>query len=249
MNKNELTTTNNGFSSLMEFNLSDAMSEELFGLDGGFEKIKIPAGGSTIFEVPGETPGEFDSVKEFSAVILHHHPLHTYYKDKYTGGNQIPDCGSFDGVIGNGIPGGYCAKCQYNQFGSGENGGKLCKSKRRIYVLREGEIFPLLLTLPTGSIKEFGTYIKRLITKGKKSHVVVTKFSLKKVTNSGGIAYAQAQFSVDRVLSEQEQVLISKLKEHVKDYSTKVGFEEVDSINDNPFDADTDTGEVVVPIK
>ena len=79
--------------------------------------------------------------------------IHKGYATKYTGGNQPPDCCSFDGVTGEGEPGGACRKCPLNQFGSGENGAKACKNRRRIYVLREGEIFPLLLSLPTGSLQ------------------------------------------------------------------------------------------------
>ena len=29
--------------------------------------------------------------------ILYHHPIHSYYKDKFTGGSNPPDCGSMDG--------------------------------------------------------------------------------------------------------------------------------------------------------
>lgn len=249
MNKNnEMAVANIGFTSLAEFNMTGAMAEELEGLDGGFERIKIPSAGSTVFEVPGEDPNEPDSVKEFSAVILYHHPLHAYYQSKYTGGNQPPDCGSFDGLIGEGNPGGNCAKCPYNQFGSGENGSKACKNRRRIYVLREGEIFPLLLSLPTGSLKEFTRYIKRLLSKGKKSNSVVTKFSLKKAVNSGGIAYSQAQFSVDRQLNSEEFVLISKLSEKVKAYSKNIGFD-MDSNADEVSMVDGDNGEMIEPLR
>jgi hypothetical protein len=166
-NDKALEVQKSGYLQLADFNMNEAMAEELDGLDGGFERIKIPSAGSTVFEVPGENPNEPDAVKEFSAVILYHHPLFAYYKDKYTGGSNPPDCGSFDGVIGEGDPGGNCAKCPYNQFGSGENGSKACKNRRRIYVLREGEIFPLLLSLPTGSLKEFSRYIKRLPGSGR----------------------------------------------------------------------------------
>ena len=143
--KNEnkaLATTNSAFMALKDFNLNDALSEELSGLSGSFERIKIPAGGMTVFEIPGENPDSPETVKEFSAVILHHHPLYAYYTDKYTGGSNPPDCGSFDGVIGEGTPGGDCTKCPYNKFGSGENGAKACKNRRRIYLLREGETLP-----------------------------------------------------------------------------------------------------------
>ena len=67
---------------------------------------------------------------------------------------------------------GYCPK---NKFGSGENGSKACKNKHQMYFLREGEIFPMVLSLPTSSNREFSRYIKRLLSRGKKSDSVVTK--------------------------------------------------------------------------
>ncbi len=256
MNKNtelEVSNTGTGFTNLAEFNMTGAMAEELEGLDGGFERIKIPSAGSTVFEVPGDDPNEPDSVKEFSAVILYHHPLHAYYQSKYSGGNQPPDCGSFDGLIGEGNPGGSCVKCPYNQFGSGENGSKACKNRRRIYVLREGEIFPVLLSLPTGSLKEFTKYIKRLLSKGRKSNCVVTKFSLKKAVNSGGIAYSQAQFTVDRQLTPEEFALINTLSEQIKAYSKNVGYDmdsgSEDGVTINADSIDSETGEVIEPLK
>ncbi|MDJ0304753.1 hypothetical protein [Dehalobacter sp.] len=252
MSKNDTALTiKTGFMNLADFNMNDAMAEELDGLEGGFERIKIPSAGSTVYEVPGENPNEPDTVKEFSAVILFHHPLHAYYQSKYTGGNQPPDCGSFDGLNGEGNPGGSCSACYFNKFGSGENGSKACKNRRRIYVLREGEIFPLLISIPTGSLKEFTRFIKRLLSKGKKSNSVVTKFSLKKATNNGGIAYSQAQFSVDRVLTPDEFTLINKLSEQVKLYSKNIGFEmehAVEAADDLPF-VDAETGEIVEPLK
>ncbi|MEI6131975.1 MAG: hypothetical protein WCQ41_04035 [Bacillota bacterium] len=240
-----------GFTNLAEFSIAGAMSEELDGLSSAFERIKIPSAGSTVFEVPGEDPNEPDSVKEFSAVILYHHPLFAYYQSKYTGGNQPPDCGSFDGLTGEGNPGGACGKCALNQFGSGENGSKACKNRRRIFVLREGEIFPLLISIPTGSLKEFTRYIKRLLSKGKKSNSVVTRFSLKKAVNTGGIAYSQAQFAVDRPLTDEEFMLISNLSAQVKAYSKNISFEVDDAVaaeEESPF-VDTETGEIIEPLK
>jgi len=222
---NALAERDNGFLTLANADLGAMMAEELDGLDAGFERIKIPSAGSTMFEVPGEDD-EAEAVKEFSGVILHHHPLFAFYKSKYTGGNQPPDCASFDGVTGEGDPGGPCRKCPLNQFGSGENGAKACKNRRRIYVLREGEIFPLLLSLPTGSLQEFTRYIKRLLSKGRKSNAVVTRFTLRKATNAGGVVYSQAQFAIDRPLTPEEHVLIEKLSEQVKAYARRVGFEE-----------------------
>ena len=112
-----------------------------------------------------------------------------------------------------------------------------------MFLLREGELFPLILSLPTGSMKEFSRYIKRLLSKGKKSNMVVTRFSLKKATNSSGIAYSQAQFAVDRTLTAEEQILINRLSEQVKAYSRRVGFD-AEEAETAPL-VDPDTGEVI----
>jgi len=246
----DLAARDTGYMALANSDLGAMMAEELDGLDAGFERVKVPSGGGLMFEMPGEEGGDPEPVKEFSAVILHHHPLHVYYQSKYTGGNQPPDCASFDGLTGEGEPGGPCRKCPLNQFGSGENGAKACKNRRRIYVLRESEIFPLLLSLPTGSLQEFTRYIKRLLSKGRKSNAVVTRFTLRKATNAGGVVYSQAQFAVDRPLSPEEHALIEKLSEQVKAYARRVGIDAVDDEQltvdgDVPPEVDPETGEVI----
>ena len=246
---NEMIPANTGFLALADFSMNEGMAEELDGLEGGFDRVKIPAGGATMFELPGDEADEPETVKEFSAVILFHHPILQYYREKYTGGSNPPDCGSFDGVTGEGDPGGACVSCPLNQFGSGENNSKACKTRRRVFLLREGELFPLILSLPTGSMKEFSRYIKRLKKKKKKSNMVVTRFSLKKAVNNSGIAYSQAQFRIDRPLSSEEQILINKLSEQVKGYSRRVGFDvEEPADMDAPL-VDPETGEVVEPLQ
>lgn len=241
MDNNEIMNTNN-YTALKDFNLAEALTSELGGMDISFDRVSIPAAGGQAFEVPGEMPGETDMVKDFSGVILFHHPMFTYYRERFTGGNNAPDCGSYDGITGVGNPGGVCATCPLNQFGSGENGGKACKNKRRIYVLREGELIPILLVLPTGSMKEFAVYIKRLLAKGKKSNSVVTKFSLKKVTNASGIAYSQAQFAVERVLTAEEMPFVQAMSDQVKSFATHVAYDDAPGEVIDPV-----TGEVYDP--
>ena len=244
MNKNEMLPVSS-YAALKDFNLAEAMNDELSGMDVSFDRVTIPAAGGTAFELPGELPGETEAAKEFAGVILYHHPLFTYYRERFTGGNNAPDCGSYDGVTGVGEPGGCCAHCPLNQFGSGENGGKACKNKRRIYILREGELIPILLTLPTGSMKAFAVYVKRLLAKGKKTSGVVTRFSLQKVQNAGGIAYSQAQFAVARLLTEEELPYIAAMAEQVKAFATRVGYE-VEAVSAEAIDSET--GEILPPL-
>lgn len=242
MSKNEMIPMNS-YTALKDFNLAEAMSSELSGMDISFDRVSIPAAGGQAFEVPGEMPGETDMVKEFSGVILFHHPLFSYYRERFTGGNNAPDCGSYDGVTGVGNPGGSCARCPLNQFGSGENGGKACKNKRRIFILREGELIPILLTLPTGSMRDFAVYVKRLLAKGKKSSSVVTKFSLQKATNATGITFSQAQFAVARQLTPEELPYIEAMAEQVKAFATRVDYDESSAEVIDP-----ETGEVLNPL-
>lgn len=224
MSNKELAIQESGYLKAGGLNDDEGLLEELDGLTPTFDRVKIPAGAGLMLEVVGED-GDPEPVKELEGVILHHHSTNSFYKEKYTGGNNPPDCGSYDGKVGEGDPGGECAKCPYNQFGSGEGSGKACKNKRRIFILRDGEVFPAILSLPTGSLKEFTNYIKRLITKKKRSYSVVTKISLKKATSSTGIQFSQASFKMDRNLTEEEIKAVSPLVEHVKELSKSIALD------------------------
>ena len=214
-----------GYLALKEFDFNTVVSEEMDGLNTVFERIKMPSGDTTLFQMPVDDSEEPSFVKEFSAVILYHHPIRAYFKTKFTGAKNPPDCGSLDAVKGYGEPGGDCRNCIYNDFNTGENGAKACKERQRLYLLREGEIFPMLLSLPTGSLKDFSRYLMRLLTKGIKSSEVVTKFSLMTATNKGGIVYAKAKFSTERKLTLEEITSVAKLSEQVKKFSNKILFE------------------------
>lgn len=240
MSKNELTTnTNQGYMNLANCGINGDFLEELSGLDNEFERIKIPAGGGTMFESPGSNPDESDMVKDFSAVILYHHPMYVFYSSKFNGSNNPPDCLSIDGITGVGISGGKCINCPKNKFGSGENGSKACKNKHQIYLLRENEIFPMVLSLPTSSNREFSRYIKRLLSRGKKSDSVVTKFSLKNAVNKTGISYSQVQFSVARELDIKEIELIKNYSERVKSYAqSKANLQKVDMTTGEIIDSE-----------
>jgi hypothetical protein len=251
--KNEVMMKS-GFAALSTQNMEGLMDEDLNGLTITPDRIKIPSGGSTAFEVPGDGD-DSEMVKEITGVILFHHPAYAYYKEKYAGGSNPPDCGSFDGITGVGIPGGACATCPYNQFGSGEGQSKLCKNRRQIYILPENELFPMVLSLPTGSLKEFTKYVKHQLTKGRKLSQIVTKLSLKKATSSSGIVFSQAVFTYVRPLTSEEQAAVAPLVQQAKEYSTRLTVDALtedvssaDAGSDVPF-IDPDTGEEIQPLK
>jgi hypothetical protein len=187
-------------------NMSAAMQEEMDGLPTTFDRVKIPSGGGLAFEVPGDDPDNPDMVKELVGVIVDHHPVNAYWSEKYAGQNNPPDCSALDGKVGLTKDGQQrpCNSCPMNAWGSDSEGrGKACKNMHRVYILRDGDFFPLLLTLPPTSIKNFADYIaKRVLAKKRRSYEVITKISLKKAVSSGGITYSQAVFSLAGVLHQ-----------------------------------------------
>jgi hypothetical protein len=110
-------------------------------------------------------------------------------------------------------------------------------------------MFPILLSLPTGSLKQFTRYIKQQLSKGRKLNAVITRFSLKKVTNAGGIAYSQAVFVLDRVLSPEEHALIENISVQIKLFSGHIGFEADGAVvADDEVNVDPETGEIIEPL-
>lgn len=189
--------------------------DELDGFELTFDKIKIPAGGTTAFEVPGDDPENPDIQKELRVIIIDQYAVNSYYKDAYDGTEKLPDCFSSDGHTGIDKDGEIisCDSCANNKYGSGIDGiGKACKNMRRLYILRSGDAFPMLLTLPATSIIPFGKYLRRIVAKGLRPCDVITKISLKKAESKGGITYAQATFVMEEILEPQ-------IREKVREYA------------------------------
>jgi hypothetical protein len=229
-NENEIVRTENTFA--VNVDLGASLSEEMAGLNLTFDRIKVPSGGGLAYEVPSDNPDEPDTKKEIRAVILYHHPVQSYYKEKYSGANDSPDCSSFDGINGLDKNTGetkVCKDCPLNKFGSGENGGKACKIKRRVFLLLENTVIPVIFSIPTTSLNDFSKYILRLVGKGKKSYQVVTKFTLKKEQNSGGITFSKVVASVERELTDTELESILPLTEQVKALAQSMRFTETES--------------------
>lgn len=185
-------------------NLADVIAEEMDGLNLSFDRVKVPSGGGLAFEIPTED-GDTDVQKEIVGVIVGHSPENVYYATQYDGGNEPPDCVATDGKLGVGNPGGDCLSCPYNEWGSGEDGiGKACQNRHKVFILRDGELFPLMIALPVTSVKNFSDFIKRSVMKGRRSYEFITKVGLSKDKNKGGIEYSKCVFSLVAPLSGEK---------------------------------------------
>jgi hypothetical protein len=122
-----------------------------------------------------------------------------------------------DGEVGQGTPGGYCSKCPLAQFGSADNGkGQACKQMRQMFIVRENDILPLVITLPPTSIKPAKQYFMRLASKGIKYAHVVSRISLEKAKSADGITYSKAVFSLVKQLEPAVCTKIDAFTESIR---------------------------------
>jgi hypothetical protein len=192
--------------------LKEVLQENLGGQQlSAFEldRVKIPSGGGTMWEVP--TLEGTEDAKAIEGVVIYFKDQNGYWKEDYDGQNNPPDCMSNDTLVGIGNPGGECARCPLNQYGSDDKGkGKACKNMRTLFILREGDVLPLVLTLPPTSLKEARKYFLRLASKAVPYYGVVTEITLEKDKNEGGITYSKAKLTLK---SRLDAGTVKKLKE------------------------------------
>lgn len=231
-NQNETALTTTGETALFDASflpdmteIQEVMQENMEGIDLKFEKVKIPSGGGIVWEVPNED-GDFDTVKELTGVIIDHHPINAYWKEEYNGENNPPDCSSLNGITSD--DGKNCATCPLNQFGSDPKGGKgkACKNMQRVYLVRESEIFPLLIAVPPTSLDNFRQYVRRLTSKLKKVSSVLTKLTLTKDKNDGGIIYSKVEFRRDGNLDKETAFKMGEFAKTMKPYLRKIAITE-----------------------
>jgi len=189
---------------IIEANLGDS---EMSAFD--LDHIKVPAGGSTVWEVPGLA--ETKSTKSLEGIIACYQDVRAYWESESTG-SAPPDCASNDCKVGIGLPGGACMECLFSKFKSARKGeGQACKAMRRLFLLLPGQALPMVLTLPPTSLKACKQYMLRLTSARVRSYGCITEITLEKVTNANGDNYAKCIFGTDESkLMAPDEIEISK---------------------------------------
>lgn len=178
----------------------EELAEDMDGLQLGFQRVKIPSGGQVQFELPSEDPDNPEYARYLDGVIVYSHNANAYWiNGRDDDDNTPPDCQSTDGKLGYGTPGGICATCPYNQFGSdpdpkGTGKGKACKNQRIIYLLRSGDAMPIQLSLSPTSIRPYTDFVKTAFVLRRRGVCgSVVRIGLKKASN-GKNDYSIATF-------------------------------------------------------
>ena len=201
---------------------SEDLADDMDGLQLTMQRVKIPGGGNLQFEIRSDDPDNPDYERKLVGVILYHHLANAYWPEGSEYDDNVPPfCQSFDGKQGYGEPGGVCAACAFNQFGSTANGsGKACKNMRQIYLLRSGEYLPLQLSLPPTSLRPFNDFMNlAFVARQRPSYSAIVEIGLKRA-ESGGYTYSVATFRKVRDLEGEGLAAVksyaANFKEQVK---------------------------------
>lgn len=208
-----------------------AIREELSDMDRvPYGRIKIAAGGVNMFQVFEPGDDEPTAVQTLEGVILLSHKSNGLWLKAFGGGDsKAPDCSSIDGLTGTQTDTGECvecATCPYNQFGSarsGEGRGKACKNMRRLYIMRRGDIFPMVLTLPPTALSAYDNYRTKVMLGRKKLSGVMTKITLKSASNKDGVSYSTPIFEATGVLNGAEAEALRQYADALNSTAQRVG--------------------------
>ena len=199
------------------FSWQEIVKENLGGqAPGTFDlpRIRIPSGGGIAWTVPTlEGP---DAMKELRGVIIKWQTMRAYWATAFedSGAGTPPDCNSADGEWGKGNPGGNCATCPLNEFGSGKDNSKACKEVRMLFVLRFGDILPVAIPLAPMSIKPCKDYFMGLASEKRVPfYGVETVLTLEQAQNKGNIKYSKAKFGYGRALTSEEVAYVKQFRE------------------------------------
>lgn len=202
---------------IMTANLGDASSVSPFDLP----RLEVPTGGGLNWQLGTITGTE--SHKELECIIAAWQNCRAYWPQEFTGGTP-PTCAAPDGLLGYGEPGGKCAACPESQWGSEINRkagkeqgrGQACKQMRRLFLMREGKILPVMLTLPPTSIRRCTRYFVDLVSAQLPFWGVVTKLALEHASSATGITYGVVTFDLVRELTAEEAAKIKEYAEAIE---------------------------------
>lgn len=227
----------------------EELAEDYEGLQLSFPRVKIPAGGALQFELPSDNPEDPDYTKVIEGVILYSHSSGAYWPEgsEYDD-NVSPLCATLDGKTGVGTPGGACAVCPLNQYGTATDGkgnptkGKACKNMRQLYIYRSGDFMPIQLTLPPTSLTPYSDFVNAcFVSRHRPLYAAVVQIGLKKVEAANTYSVATFKKVYDFVGEELAAIKTFALnfREQIKGINQMRMAEAMNRSESEPFYEDT----------
>lgn len=218
--------------------LREYLDGETIGLNN-LDRVKMPAGGATRWEVPTLEGSEMTDTIE--GVIIHTRLARAYWEADYLGGAEPPECSSQDARIG--IPadaeawlppatateaGKYdCMACQLSEWGSAKTGrGQACKLTRLLFLLTPESALPLVVSLPPSSTAVARQYLLRLAARGIAITDTATGIGLEKVKGDGVPDYSRAVLRAGQPVNEADATNLRTYAEQLKPLLDRVVYDD-----------------------
>ena len=154
-------------------------------------------------------------------------------------GDNVPLCTSIGGAVGADRENHKhdCAKCQFNEWGSGKGGsGKACKEMRRIYLVQRGGFLPLMISLSPTSIKLFDAYISGRIQQRIPDIMAETVFKLvPDKSDQGNFVYAVIKCQLGaRITDVGELMELRSIREKMRQAAAQMAVSDADYSTEQP---------------
>ena len=208
--------------------LGDIMSRKIFGV------VTIAGGGAGVFKVlePGaEEPTS--GVQSIDCVILASHLINVRWGHDYGSreDGERPACRSMDGKTGVELETGEthdCDACPYNQF-TEDGGRKVCTNKRQLYIMREGDLLPVLFALPPSALKAYDSYrVQATLTLRTPMSALLTRITLKSKKSGNGTEYSSPVFTAIGKLPLEESKRMTAFARQIMEAAQRAGIEAED---------------------
>ena len=211
--------------------LKDILSRRIFGL------VTIAGGGAGVFKVlePG-TDEPTSGVQSIDCVILASHLINVRWGHDYgtRQEGERPLCRSMDGLTGIEEETGEthnCEDCPYNQFQDGAR--KACTNKRQLYIMREGDLLPVLFALPPSALKAYDNYrVQARLTLRTPMCALITRITLKNKKNAAGIEYSTPMFTAIGKLPIDEAQRMEAFARQIMEAAQRAGIQADDLSTD-----------------
>ena len=128
-------------------------------------------------------------------------------------------CSSVDGINGIGEPGGACALCELNKYGTDVRERQGVQKHEAAYILRSGEYRLSCFSLPPTSLTPFNEFMNAVcIVRRRPAWSFVVQIGLKRVDN-GSNTYSVATF---RKIADFTGEDIAKIKQYASSFRDQI---------------------------
>lgn len=190
-------------------------------------RVPIPTGGGTMWMIPGL--GGDEAAKTIEGVLVFQTVRGILWPKAEPEEGSLPALVSFDLKTARRVsdqlsdafldsiePARIGDSDEYNwadlpqcQWGSGKGGsGKAAKEQRVLYILRETDPLPLVVTIQPGSLKDWQKFILALTKAGVPFYRAVISLGLEKSTSGGGQPYSRVVPNLVGVLTPEQGAVI-----------------------------------------